>query len=903
MKIQILPLAAACVLASPLFGSPPLYDQNVTPDAIFGGGNANGFYTVDRSNGVELGLRAKVRFPSPANIFNSNGDGTYTFKRGFGGGSDPLNPFWHFEWSVNSDWDGSSPYVLKDLTYEIGMDFDPSADTYFLTFDHITPNSPPFFWDHSIGTNATGNGGGVEAVNNAGYVSLLAGNNVAQNSWRPTFFDNYLYTFNPNDVGRYEYYLSAFNSFGRVAHTGITIFSLDKVSLTIDGEGCQGVDQDPITPGHQIKVTLNIRNPDSVAITGYQAFLQFDAGSMTYVGATSSYSASPFALHLQPISTANVSTGELRLDGSVNFGSPAITGGALAATLYFTVAPGGCGNHSVSFDLDEGFASEVSNVGIPYATDLLDSPTFKTDATPPTITAQSNLVVHAEPGLCSADIFPQRFPFNTDPVLNSVQTPGQFYTDRYAPFLFESEYFDGDFRLHQQVNVADSAANRPPAYSSTFYNTQGRKFDVNSGVGSSVSMDLYIGSDWTTNDRRADLWLTTFDNANNISGFPILGFANIAGGPFAGGAFRVFTQDTDQNPSNGYTADWVSLGLPSGFATDKWYTLRVTLYGSAYLFEVLDNGTPVLSYVDNVTEGSVLIGNTIIQAYNFGSTYDVYWDNLQIAGQYPTTSDGCGGLPNVVGRRSDSQPLTSPYPVGNTVITWTATDDCGNSASTTETVTVLNTVEVNVTVQLQGSGPATRCIRFVPNSCGAAVSELVDFTGFPGTGAASIELPCGTWTTLCAKDQQHTQWASTTLTNMGTHYEANTLLVLKAGDTDNDGDVDINDVTLFLAQYGTLPPTGGCPWDGTRSADFSNNGPVLGEDYSALTANWLTTSACFCTMPSEGGEGRPERWISVHDPISTKADLDHNGRVDVRDVEILEKRHGLSGELSKRMRN
>ncbi|MBL9119535.1 MAG: hypothetical protein JNL80_06460 [Phycisphaerae bacterium] len=899
MKTQILTLAAACVLASPTFAAPPLYDQNVTPDAIFGSGNANGAFTLDRSNGVELGLRAKQRFPA-ANIFNSNGDGTYTFKNGFGGGSDPLNPKWHFEWSVNSDWDTSSPYLLKNITCEIGMDYDSGPDAFYETFDLIAPPSvAPFYWDHSIGTNATGNGLGDEAGSNAAYVALLAGNNVAQNSWRPTFYDNYYFTFDPDDIGRYEYYLSAFDGAGRVAHSAITIFALDKVSLTIDGEGCQGVDQDLVTPGHQIKVTLNIRNPDSVSITGYQAFLKFNSGTMTYVGATSSYSATPFPNHFQPIGGANVDTGEIRLDGSVAPLAPAITGGAHLATLYFTVASGGCGDHVVEFDTDEPFDSEVSNVGVPYATTLLDSPTFGTDSTPPTILVQPTLTVNAEPALCSADIFPQKFPFNLDPTLSATQVPGTFYTDRYAPYLFETEYFDGDFRLHHQVNAADSAANRPPAYSSAFYNTQGRKFDVNSGVGSSVSMDLYIGSDWATDDRRADLWLTTFDNNNLISGYPILGYAHIAGGPWAGGAFRIYTQDIDQNPGNGYTPDWISLGLPGGFAYDKWYTLRITLHGGAYLFEVLDNGTPVLSYVDGITEGSVLIGNSIIQAYNFGSTYDVYWDNFQIAGQYPTTSDGCGGLPTVTAVRSDSQPLTSPYPVGNTTITWTATDDCGNETTANQVVTVLSTVLVNVTAQLQGSGPATRCIRFVPNTCASDEFVLVDFFGGPGTGAASIELPCGTWSSLCAKDEQHTQWATTTLINMGTHYEASSLLVLKAGDTDNDGDVDINDVTLFLAQYGTSPASGGCPWDGTtRSADFNNDNIVGTDDYSAFTANWLTTSGCMCTMPSEA----PARFVRVHDATSAKADLDGNGRVDVRDVELLERRHGLSGQLSRRMR-
>ena len=61
------------------------FDQNVTSNAIFGSGNANGGFTVDRSNGVELGLRCKVRFNAsnaPENTFNSNDDGTYSFAAG-----------------------------------------------------------------------------------------------------------------------------------------------------------------------------------------------------------------------------------------------------------------------------------------------------------------------------------------------------------------------------------------------------------------------------------------------------------------------------------------------------------------------------------------------------------------------------------------------------------------------------------------------------------------------------------------------------------------------------------------------------------------------------------------------------------------------------------------------------
>lgn len=55
-----------------------------------------------------------------------------------------------------------------------------------------------------------------------------------------------------------------------------------------------------------------------------------------------------------------------------------------------------------------------------------------------------------------------------------------------------------------------------------------------------------------------------------------------------------------------------------------------------------------------------------------------------------TAVDNCPGAA-VVGVRGDGRPLTDPYPVGTTTITWTATDSGGAAASCTQTVTVSDT--------------------------------------------------------------------------------------------------------------------------------------------------------------------------------------------------------------------
>ncbi|MGB6037256.1 MAG: HYR domain-containing protein, partial [Cryomorphaceae bacterium] len=174
------------------------FDQNTTSDILFGDGNDNGAFTLANNGSIELALRAKVRFPSPANTFNSNGDGSYNHAVGvFGSGG--VQSGWNFEWSVNTDADGASGLKLDDLTYEIGIDYDPTDGVNFVEFDPI--NQP--FADHAIGDNSTANGAGAVAVDPASYASLIAANNVAQNSWRNNFFG----AFDGNVDGRYEVYL------------------------------------------------------------------------------------------------------------------------------------------------------------------------------------------------------------------------------------------------------------------------------------------------------------------------------------------------------------------------------------------------------------------------------------------------------------------------------------------------------------------------------------------------------------------------------------------------------------------------------------------------------------------------------------------------------------------------
>jgi len=60
-----------------------------------------------------------------------------------------------------------------------------------------------------------------------------------------------------------------------------------------------------------------------------------------------------------------------------------------------------------------------------------------------------------------------------------------------------------------------------------------------------------------------------------------------------------------------------------------------------------------------------------------------------IASLGASATDNCG-TPTLTGVRSDSRPLTDPYPKGVTTILWTATDGSGITAAVTQTITIQN---------------------------------------------------------------------------------------------------------------------------------------------------------------------------------------------------------------------
>src|SRR5690606_1006609 len=128
---------------------------------------------------------------------------------------------------------------------------------------------------------------GVEATDSATYASYLNTYNLAQNSWNPEFNNEPPFDyFDPNEPGRYDIYLAAFDNGVEVARSEIAIIVRDSTSLSLEAEACQQ-DADCNLPGVQIEVDGWMRHLASNA-TGYQAFLSFDPTKLTFEGAASS---------------------------------------------------------------------------------------------------------------------------------------------------------------------------------------------------------------------------------------------------------------------------------------------------------------------------------------------------------------------------------------------------------------------------------------------------------------------------------------------------------------------------------------------------------------------------------------------------------------------------------------
>lgn len=150
-----------------------------------------------------------------------------------------------------------------------------------------------------------------------------------------------------------------------------------------------------------------------------------------------------------------------------------------------------------------------------------------------------------------------------------------------------------------------------------------------------MTISLYVPAAWATlNGRAAGFWGSVFDptSAVNASDYPIIEFE----GPT--------TSDPPNGPGyrpngvpgvgaagfygwNNVTAQFEFIGLPAGFTYNSFVQLTYTLKpGIGFLYTVGNpsaGGVSILSPLSDPLNSYV--GNTILQGYNYGADYNIFW--------------------------------------------------------------------------------------------------------------------------------------------------------------------------------------------------------------------------------------------------------------------------------------
>ncbi len=343
--------------------------------------------------------------------------------------------------------------------------------------------------------------------------------------------------------------------------------------------------------------------------------------------------------------------------------------------------------------------------------------------------------------------------------------PGTWQVDRYAPASFANA---GSFAgrndvLALHLAVADSRANRPAAFNSTFYNTQGRGLALNLSAYAVVYGSLHVPAAWATSagpaeNRRTDMWAqaspATGSDTCSASGcnfFPYIGFSNTsltdplnAGGS---GRFRVWDG----------TVGAIELTEPVQY--DQWNDVCIAFSGTdlkSYINGALAYTQSNMTHNDVATLGPTThFSRVLMQAYNFGADYTAHWSALgagQLDGIQVQAGSGQTALPDA-GFALSLEVLardTSGAPLPCTPVTFAA--PASGPSAQLSAVTVITdrqgVAKIQATAnELQGSYVVSA---MAPGMTDAINFDLRNAAAMPPVAAPVLPVPVGGWGWLLA---------------------------------------------------------------------------------------------------------------------------------------------------------
>ncbi len=350
------------------------------------------------------------------------------------------------------------------------------------------------------------------------------------------------------------------------------------------------------------------------------------------------------------------------------------------------------------------------------------------------------LLVSGWTGVGAAQVLPA-YPTTSSPSATA------WFPDRYPPSQFANAgavHGRSDV-LQLGVDALDGQTTRPPAFAAAFYNTQGRKV-LAGGIAAPVSWigSLYIPASWQipspsdgSGSRRSDLWATLWpaSGGDTCAGaacdvFPIIGFSNAAvpdANNAVGGTPRLRVFD-------GANGGWVNLGTAVTY--DAWTDFCVTFTGSAVEYRV---GGQLAYTAGDLTQSDTGFGpvtqlnNIIVQAYNYGYTYDTAWSRLAAGSGAcadltalfdPPTPTATATLPPTDTATATETATATATPVATDTALATATATASSSATPPATATPTLTLTATPTATPPAMSP---CPPFPRADCRAAAKSLLSW--------------------------------------------------------------------------------------------------------------------------------------------------------------------------------